>query len=322
MVYNAFLDTVKEQLQQLLGDSCQITIHTIPKNNGNILDGLSIRQSDSPMSPTVYLNSYYQQYLEGLTMSEIVQDILALYFDNPIPVCISPEQMNRFDLLQDKIMLKVVHSASNEAFLTEIPHIHYLDLAIVFYLFLDRNETGQMTALVHNEHLELWGLTTTQLYTLALVNTPDTFPAVIKSMREVMLEMARDNLGESFDEALMDQLLGEESVLSPLYVLTNQTGLHGAGCIIYENVIKDFAEHLGKDIIILPSSIHEVLLTPDSPELSYEDLSAMVTSINCHEVPSEDQLSNQVYLYSRSDNAIRVVTDAAAFVGHTEVLLS
>ena len=54
-----------------------------------------------------------------------------------------------------------------------------------------------------------------------------------------------------------------------------------------------------KDIIILPSSIHEVLLLPDEGDISCDEMSRLVTHINQTEVPKEDHLSNQVYLYSR-----------------------
>lgn len=315
MVYSTFLETIRHSLQQLLGNDFAVMIHPIPKNNGMILDGLSIRQTDSPISPTIYLNSYYEQYLNGMTLDEITDDILALYLNHPAPDCIIPEQITRIDLIREKIMFKVIHAASNQELLCNIPHIPYLDLAIVFYLFLERNETGQITALIYNEHLALWQITARELLDLSLLNTPKIFPAVLKSMDDVMKEMAKESMGEAFDEELVNQLLKSEEPLSPLYVLTNSSSLHGAGCMIYQNVLKDFANSLGTDLLILPSSIHEVLLTPDHSEVSYEELSAMVTCINQNEVPAEDQLSNQVYLYSRQTDSVKIVTSSDELVG-------
>ena len=109
--------------------------------------------------------------------------------------------------------------------------------------------------------------------------------------------------------------MDDEEGVSPLYVLSNINGLYGAGCIIYQDVLKNFADTLDRDLIILPSSIHEVLITPDLSGTSYEDLSYMVTSINRQEVPMEDQLSNQVYLYTRADDQLRIVSHAAKTVG-------
>ena len=63
-----------------------------------------------------------------------------------------------------------------------------------------------------------------------------------------------------------------------------------------------------KDLIILPSSIHEVLLLPDDGDISYGEMSRLVTHINRSEVPREDRLSNQVYLYSRETGAITLAS--------------
>ena len=64
---------------------------------------------------------------------------------------------------------------------------------------------------------------------------------------------------------------------------------------------------MDRDILILPSSIHEVLLLPDDDPLSYDELGHLVTHINQTEVVAEDRLSNQVYLYSRKEDRITTV---------------
>ena len=42
MVYDTFLNTVKEQMEQALGDGYSLTLRKVQKNNGLILDGLCI----------------------------------------------------------------------------------------------------------------------------------------------------------------------------------------------------------------------------------------------------------------------------------------
>lgn len=321
MVYETFLQHVRQQLQEHLGNGCTITIHKIPRNNGKVMDGLSILMPGSQMAPTVYLNPYYEQFTEGMAMEAVIQDILELFRNNPAPTCITPKQMAQFDLLEEKIMFKLIHCASNQELLKDIPYIPYLDLAIVFYLFLERNATGQMTALIHNDHMAMWNVKEKDLLALALENTPKVFPAEIKSMAEVMKDMVRKNFDEGFDEAYdeeeIEDLFDVSGVRMPLYVLTNQVGLNGAGCIIYRDVLKNFADSLGKDLVILPSSIHEVLITPNEPGISYEELSSLVTCINENEVPVEDQLSNQVYLYSRATDRLRLTSWTGEGTGHS-----
>lgn len=315
MVYEAFLTAITDRLQQELGDTYQIRIRKIPKNNGVILDGLCIHAPNFPMSPAIYLNSYFEQYKTGMSVESIIQDILSLYRNTAIPAGLADTNLSNLDLYHSKIMFKLIHAESNALLLEDVPHIPYLDLAIVFYLYLDRSVSGQMTALIHTEHMKRWNLKVGQLWKLALANTPLYFPASIQNMTEMLKQIARENWGEDYNEARIEALITEEEPESPLYILSNQHGLNGACCMLYRNILKNFADSIGMDLIILPSSIHEVLITPNLPGASYEDLSLLVTTINQREVPLEDQLSNQVYLYTRADDRIRIVSHAPSKVG-------
>ena len=73
MVYDTFLNTVKEQMEQALGDGYSLTLRKVHKNNGLILDGLCIAKGNGTIAPSIYLNSCYEQYLNGTSMEEIIQ---------------------------------------------------------------------------------------------------------------------------------------------------------------------------------------------------------------------------------------------------------
>lgn len=299
MVYTEFLTTVQHMLEQRLGKGYTLSLLTVPKNNGILLDGLSILPPESGLAPTVYLNAFYQQYLDGMSLETIVDEIQKLFEDNPPPAYIQPDRISDFSQAAPKIMMKLVQTMSNRELLSDVPHIPFMDLSVVFYLALGRNDYGQMTALVHKEHLELWNTDQNTLLRLASVNTPAACPALIQSMGQVLRELARNNPCASHDEAALDRLIEKSRNITPLYVLTNTTGIYGACCLLYPKVIKDFADSLASDLVIIPSSIHEVLLTPVEKEISYSSLNAMVASINQSEVPPEDRLSDHIYLYRR-----------------------
>ena len=53
MIYEAFLETVTNKLQEALGDAYQFTLRPLPKNNGVTLDGLTIQSPGSPVAPTI-----------------------------------------------------------------------------------------------------------------------------------------------------------------------------------------------------------------------------------------------------------------------------
>ena len=91
-----------------------------------------------------------------------------------------------------------------------------------------------------------------------------------------------------------------------MYVLTNQNKLNGASCILYEHLLELFADRLGADLYILPSSVHEVILIPATSDTSFAELSRMVKEVNETQVSPEEILSDHVYYFSRNSRSIRM----------------
>lgn len=315
MLYNEFIDSVVNQLQVQLGDSYKLALRPIEKNNGVIMIGLTIgKGKEDEVKPTIYLEPYYEQYLKEHSVEQIVSDIVNLYKGTEVPEHIlNAETLNEFDQIKDRIMFRVINTDANEVLLRDLPHVPYLDLSVVFFLALERSEEGQLTALIRNTHMQKWGVSLLDLQKAAYANTPREYPAQIKNMSDLLHEIVLKNMGEAYSPELIDELLIPDDA-APLYVLSNTNGLYGASCMIYRDVLKDFADRVQADLILLPSSVHEVLLTPNLPETSYEALSSMVTSINQQEVSLEEQLSNQVYLFSRKDGKLKIASNGPAIL--------
>ncbi len=84
-----------------------------------------------------------------------------------------------------------------------------------------------------------------------------------------------------------------------MYVLSNANSVNGASCLLYENVIRNFAEKIKSDLIIIPSSIHEVILLPFYKDMKEEELNDMVKDVNASQVPIDEILSEHIYYYFR-----------------------
>ena len=297
MVYETFLNTIKEGAAQALGDGYELSLRRIPKNNGLVQDGLCISKTGSPVAPAIYLNTCYEQYLRGRPMERILGEILELYRNHETAPGLDCTNLLDFEAMKPRILLRLINRESNASLLQNMPHIPWLDLAIVFCLCLKEDDSGLMTASIYNDHLDAWGISQNDLWLLAMENTPRRFPPVITHMSCILGGIEPDGPGpmRKQDDALLS---------SPLYVLTNSSGIHGAACILYPQVLKNFAEGVERDLMILPSSIHEVLLLPTEKDISCQEMSRLVECVNQTEVPSQDRLSNQVYLYSREKDAI------------------
>ena len=307
MDYNQFLEEVRTAVQERLGSNYEIRIQKITKNNGIVLDGLIIGKASKSIAPTIYLNSYYMHYTHGMSLEEILEDIISAYIEsNDVSFGDTREFLN-FNKLRDKVAFKLIQREKNQELLKEVPYIEFLDLAVVFYLILDEHKGGQMTALIHNSHMEPWGVEKEELYCLAMKNTPILLPAEIKTMKEIMCDILKGHLEELEMGEMVYDLLDFDSKKPTLYVLSNRKQINGAGCILYDGCLKNFADSQNSDIVILPSSLHETILVPDDGQLDYGELRKMVSEINESDVPEEDVLSDRVYKYSWHDCSISLI---------------
>ena len=65
MNYEDFLSYVQEAIVERVDPSAKVELHKVMKNNNMELDGISIMKPNNNISPTLYLNDYYEAYVEG-----------------------------------------------------------------------------------------------------------------------------------------------------------------------------------------------------------------------------------------------------------------
>lgn len=84
-----------------------------------------------------------------------------------------------------------------------------------------------------------------------------------------------------------------------MIALTNNTGFRGANVMLDIQNFASIAETLDSDLYILPSSVHEVIVTPAKIVNDVDWLKETVQRTNTTAVSEEDFLSNSVYYYDR-----------------------
>lgn len=173
----------------------------------------------------------------------------------------------------------------------------FLDMEIYYSVFLSE-ENGQVASTrVDNYLLEKWGVTESDVFEVAKANAEKE--AKVISLIDLMMKIKRETCG------LLPVEPYDENGAVPMYVITNNQCVNGAASIISTDVMDKVAEYMDGDVIILPSSIHEVIIIKDGTG-NYEDLASMVRDINGEYVASEEVLTNSVYVYDREAKEIRI----------------
>ena len=153
---------------------------------------------------------------------------------------------------------------------------------IALYATID---LGGATASVTKNNLKEWRISKDELFYDARQNTLRTQDMPLQSMGE---------------------MVGMPWLESPFKVLTNREGCRGASnFFLSDKKRSEWAEELGGDYYMIPSSIHEVLLLP-AEGFNPKDLVAMVNDVNGSVVADEDRLSCHVFKYSAKDHELTV----------------
>jgi len=138
--------------------------------------------------------------------------------------------------------------------------------------------------MITNTLLSIYGITVEDLYDDVCCTAPFFFPATLKTMEQMLFDMTgRVTFGDG----------------SPMYVATCNGGYFGAGVVFYPGFLDGISEKLDADLILLPSSVHEMIILPYDPSMNLDKLIRIVTEVNSCEVQPGDRLTDSVYYYDR-----------------------
>ncbi|MBO4396382.1 MAG: hypothetical protein J5819_08565 [Eubacterium sp.] len=271
---------------------CQVEGKVYVRNNDTHSYGISIIRTDDRVSPIVYIDRFYDGYSQKKrTIDETVDDILELMQHMEGERNALTDISLDFDECRDRIVFRLVSASKNKEYLEHIPHIPFMDLAIVFILILEDDEEEMKTIRVNDALMEEWDVTTADLMSYAKSNTPRLYPPQFQTLDSLMTEYLGFSPCGNSDE-------NDEDFL---YLLSNERLSYGATSILYEDTIESVSELMDGDFYIIPSSIHEVLLLPEKYVDSVEELNEMIYEINRNHVVSSDVLSDRAYFYKKSE---------------------
>lgn len=297
MEINEFARKVRRAVEQELGEAYRAELKEVRKNNGVLLHGLVILSEKINVAPTIYLETFFAAYEDGVTFREVLDRILEIFREETPREKIDMNFFKSFEKVRDRICYRLVGRKGNEELLGRIPYVEFLDLAVCFYYAYRGGALGEGTILIYNSHMEHWNVSIKDLMKLARENTPRLFPARLTPMRD----MLEDMLGIREDSSP-----GQEADI-PLSVLTNAKRTNGAACILYPGMLERIGELKGNGFYIIPSSVHEVLILEQAGADTPEEMKKMIREVNGHHVAAEEILSDNLYYYDLPEKTVKII---------------
>lgn len=297
MNYEGFKQYVADHIKEFLPQDYsvhEISITKQRKNNDVVWDALSIK-GDSNIVPVIYLEPYYQAYTDGARMDDILQKIADMYMKSMEQVSEFPIESFQYDSVKNSIFVVVQNAGMNQELLEKVPHELREDLALLYRVNMELPNGEKGSVLIHNNHLEMWGIDEKTLKEVAWDNMHNYFPPEFASLGKVLRSLGYNEIPEGAE-------------LIEMYVLTNKDKHYGAAYMFDKEVMSRIAEEMGGDIVVLPSSIHESILLKKEKDTDFDTLREMVKEVNRAQLLPTEILSDEVYQYSRDTQTLsRVV---------------
>jgi hypothetical protein len=305
-----FQKMIQAEVQKAIGNRETVLLKTVQKVNVAMV-GITIQKKDG-VSPMIYLDEYYKDFENGRNTADIVQEIIQLLMKTTLSDMIIPTQLMDYEWVKPRLRVKVINRNRNQELLKDIPHETVLDLAIVTYLLLGTDQ-GEITSLVRNSMIEMWNVSEKDVINQAKENTENQAPCQINKMSDFIFDMMLESVSknediENMEKAVQELLQNElqDSQEMELFILTNQSKMHGAYVIFYKQMLSQLANQLKVDgLYLLPSSVHEMLAV-SSREANPDELRKMVQEVNQTTVSDTEYLSDSVYYYDCFADEIKI----------------
>lgn len=303
MDFDEFKEKVKDNIKNYLPmqyEKANVSLQSVVKNNDVQLTGLMIRLEENNIAPFIYLDRYYEQYQNGMELPDIMKDIAELRVSSEQSVKLDISRITDFNQVKDNIICKLINGDMNEEYLADKPYTQIEDMAVIYVIDLGSGAEGHMSSPITYDLMKRYGVDTQMLHEIAIHNLAKS-EIVFKSMKDALMEiMFPDGVPE--EDPLAEILSAEDEI--PMYILSNAEKLNGAASVLDKDTMETISEMLGGDFVVIPSSIHEVIILPMDDNVDKDELEGIIREVNTGQVAPEERLSYHAYQYDSGKHAL------------------
>ena len=294
MTENEFYEKLKKAVQKKMGDTPVELLKTI-KNNNIPCTSITIGRKDREVTPSIHLDTLYKLYKNGWKTEQAAGFVIQAWqaYQKNKPDISLPEFFD-WQKAKEKIYFRLLSARHNPRYKKEGVCRDFQDLLLAAYYHAGFFESGIMGIRITKEMAEEhWHVSSEEVCQMAETNTPRLFPPRINRLDSLLLAYLDKNFGpDAIPQEIRDML--EQN---PMYILQNKPCINGATIITYESLLPCLYEKLGRGFYIIPSSIHELLLLPETREIDEGIVRKTIFRVNRDHVEPEERLSDSLYHY-------------------------
>ena len=271
---NKFIKELFYVLSCQLGKEVEMKQKRVWKNNGASYEGLVIEKLEEELSPVISLDKCYEDFEKGISMQEISEQVLKEYRQTAGKVSLlSQQDIWSYERIKDRLYVEIVNKEWNEQYLEHKYYVPFLDLAVVYYIDTQadyKDASVHRGTAVTKDIFKIWSVEPEVIWKQVLENME-------KESRFLMVIITeKENSLMTFEDAFQK----------------NQ----GALALLQKPILDEAKKKIGESFYILPVSIFELMIVPESQADEVEEMKKAIIESNA-EMPEEYLLSNSVYYY-------------------------
>ena len=172
MNYEIFKEVVVEKLMDYLPEEyhdMKLVVQPVDKVN-HTMDGLSLVGDGVRISPTMYINTMYENYVKT---EDLQGELVAAANTMNEAMKEAPGILPSMDLnsARNNIVFQLINTEQNKQMLEDAPNRQFQDLSIIYRWVVKVEDAGVQSAVIHNSLAKQLGFSEEELFKLAVENT-------------------------------------------------------------------------------------------------------------------------------------------------------
>jgi len=114
MSYEEFVSGMELELKSLVSDNLLVSVQKTLKNNGYLRCGIRLSEKNINISPTIYLEEFYEKYQYGTDMHTLAEQIMKIYQKVRIEHSWKEDWIYEFPGVKNKIVYRLINREKNK----------------------------------------------------------------------------------------------------------------------------------------------------------------------------------------------------------------
>lgn len=297
MHYREYKEFILDYLQKQLGGDAELSVIEVTRMNDSRKEAVLADDRRGGLSPVFYLDGMYAEYRKtGDPYAGAERCIAEFSGEKPVK---DTSLLMDWEYIRPRAGIRLAGMERNREYLKNMVYTEMLDLAVLFVVVLKQEREEEISMPVTKELMKRCGFSREELYDAVENNLQKEYFSVW-SMKEIIHGLSKELGGEMCEIGIPGK---------DIYVATNEHRLFGARVMCRKDVLRSFAGGLGRNLYILPSSVHELILLRDEGKMDINHMKETVRWVNGNAeiMKDEDILSDSVYYFDRGLGEIRIV---------------